>query len=139
MSDIQLTGSLEINTTDVSDFVHTLTIKRTRASVTVPPRFGNIREVTKAGALLEALEIRFHSSMAASSLWADLYDAIDTDTAELPFSGLLFDNAPMGPDNPEYSGTFVVLGIDTGVDVGALRLQTQTYPITAAGITRTTV
>jgi hypothetical protein len=130
---IQLTGDLEIEGQDVSAFVHSMIIRRTRNSVTVPPTLANIREVTKAGALVESLEIRFHSSLAASSLWAELYDAIDTDSAELTFVGKLNPGA-VGVDNPEFSGSFVVMGIDTGADVGALREQTQTYAITADGI-----
>lgn len=135
MSDVQLKGNLSIGGTDFSASISSIVIKRTRASVTVPPTLANIRETEKAGALQEAVEINFFSSMAASSVWADLYDAIDTDTAELTFSGNL-DTGGTDADNPAFSGTFVVLGIDTGADVGSLRAQTQTYPVTAAGITK---
>jgi hypothetical protein len=138
MSEIQLKGNLSIGGTDVSAFVSSMIIKRERVSVTVPPTLGNIREVQKAGALKEALEITFFSSTAAASLWADLYDALDTDSAELAFVGNLSD-AATGPDNPEFSGTIVVLGVDSGAAVGALREQSQTYPITADGITKSDV
>lgn len=134
MSEVQLTGNLSLGGTDYSSSISSMTIKRTRNSVTVPPTLGNIREVDKAGALKEALEITFFSSMAAASVWAELYDAIDTDSAELTFTGNL-DSGATGADNPEFSGTIVVMGIDTGADVGSLREQTQTYPITIAGIT----
>lgn len=138
MSDVQLTGALTINSTDVSAYVSSMTIRRERVSVTVPATLGNLRETQKAGALRESLEIRFHSDFAAASLWADLYDAIDTDSAELAFSGLRFDDAAVSSDNPEFSGTFVVLGVDSIGEVSALRQQTQTYPITDAGITKST-
>jgi hypothetical protein len=135
MSDIQLTGSLTINSVDVAAYVSSFVIKRERTSVSVPATLGNLREVEKAGALREAIEIRFFSSLAATSLWAELYDAIDTDTAELTFSGRLEDG-DVGSDNPEFSGTMVVLGVDTGADVASLREQSQTYPITADGVTK---
>lgn len=134
-NEVQLTGSLTIGAVDVADFVSSIVIKRTRSSVTVPPTLGNIREHEKAGALKEAVEINFYSSLAATSLWADLYDAIDTDSAELAFTGNLNSGATSA-DNPEFSGTFVVLGIDTGADVGSLREQSQTYPVTDAGIAK---
>jgi hypothetical protein len=137
MSEIQLKGSLTINSVDVAAYVSSFVIKRERTSVSVPATLGNLREVEKAGALREAIEIRFFSSLAATSLWAELYDAIDTDTAELSFSGRLED-AVVGTDNPEFSGTMVVLGVDTGADVASLREQSQTYPITSAGVTKAT-
>lgn len=135
MSDVQLLGSLTVNSTDVSDHVSSMIIRRTRTAVTVPATLGNIRETEKAGVLKEALEINFFSSVSATSFWADLYDALDTDTAELSFVGTLNEGA-VGPDNPEFSGTFVVLGVDTGADVGTLREQSQTYPITSAGVAK---
>lgn len=143
MSDIQLTGNLYIGTvtteqlaasgTDYSASISSMVIKRTRTAVTVPPTLANIRETEKAGALKEMLEINFFSGVDAASVWAELYDAIDTDSATLQFKGNL-NSGPTGPDNPEFSGSIVVLGVDTGADVGALRAQTQTFPITAAGI-----
>lgn len=135
MSEIQLTGSLTINSVDVSDQVSSFVIKRTRNAVTVPATFGLNTESEAAGALKESIEIRFFSSLSAASFWADLYDAIDTTTAELTFSGTLDDGA-VGADNPSFTGTMVVLGIDTGADVASLREQSQTYPITRDGVTK---
>ena len=137
MSDIQLKGNLTLGATDVAAYVSSMVIRRTRNSVTRPATLGNIRETEAAGALKETLTITFHSSVAAASIWAELYDAIDTDDAELTFTGTLEEGAA-GADNPEFSGTVVILGVDTGADVTSLRQQTQTYPITAAGITKNT-
>lgn len=137
MSEIQLTGSLTINSVDVSSSVSSFVIRRERSAVTVPACLGNITEYEAAGALKESIEINFFSSHAATSFWADLYDAIDTDTAELSFSGTL-DAGAVGTDNPSFTGTLVVLGVDTGGTVGALREQSQTFPITSAGITKAT-
>jgi hypothetical protein len=135
MSDIQLKGTMTLATVDVSAYVSSAVISRTRQSITRPATFGNIRQTQAAGALVETLTLNFFSSTAAASMWADLYDAIDTDTAELAFECTLNEGAA-GPDNPEFSGTIVVLGVDTGAAVGTLREQSQTYPITAAGITK---
>lgn len=136
MSDIQLTGNLSIGAIDFSDNISTMMLKRTRNSISIPATLGSNRETERAGSLKESLEINFFSSMAAASLWAELYDAIDTDLAELPFSGNLGPGATSA-DNPLFAGTIIILGIDTGAAVGTLRQQTQTYPITAAGITKT--
>ena len=131
MSDIQLKGNLSLGAVDFSASISSMVIKRSRASVTRPPTLANIRETQAAGALQESLEITFFSGTEAASVWADLYDAIDTDSAELAFVGNLNDGATSA-DNPEFSGTIVVLGVDSGADVGSLRQQTQTYPITAS-------
>jgi hypothetical protein len=136
MSDIQLTGSLTIDSVDVTDYVSKFVIKRERSAVTIPATFGNIIESEGAGVLKEMIEITFFSPMTAGMLWAELYTAINTDSAELTFSGVRFQDAVIGGDNPQFSGTFVVMGLDTGADVGALRQQTQTYPITSAGVTK---
>jgi hypothetical protein len=136
MSDIQLRANFEIGGVDFSSKISMMTIKRRREGVVAPPTGANIRRTKLAGALEEELEIMFRSNHAAASVWADLYDAIDTDTAELTFSAT-HEIGAVGADNPEFSGTFVCLGVDTGAGaVGALRQQTQTYPITGAGITK---
>lgn len=135
----QLKGNLKLGVVtadiDVSASVTSMTIKKSRESITVPATLATGKATQVAGAGSETLDIVFHSSMAAASLWAMLYDAMDTDTAELKFEGTL-DEGLVGADNPKFSGTIVILGVDTGGAVGALRQQTQSYPITAAGITK---
>lgn len=135
MSDVQLTGSLTIDSLDCAEYVSKMTIRRTRSAVTVPATLGNIIEHEKAGTLKEVLELEFFSAMTAGLLWAKLYTALGTNSAEVAFTGRLNDGA-QGPNNPTFSGSIVILGLDTGADVGALRQQTQTYPITAAGVTK---
>lgn len=135
MSDVQLTGVLTINSVNVAEYVSRMTIKRTRSSVTVPATLGNIIEHEKAGTLKEVLELEFFSPLTAGQLWAILYTAIGTDGATLPFSGRLNADA-QGPNNPTFSGSIVVLALDSGTDVGNLRSQSQTYPITSAGVSK---
>jgi len=136
MSDIQLTGSLTIDSLDVSEYVSKFVIKRERNAVTVPATFGKLVESEAAGALKESLEIEFFSPMTAGQMWAKLYTAINTDTAEVTFTGCRMNTGAQGPNNPTFSGSIVIMALDTGAEVGALRQQTQTYPITAAGVTK---
>ena len=133
----QLEGNITFGATDYSDQIHALRINTTRTSVAQKPTFANARESEAAGAIKETLTIMFKSSMAAASFWAELWDVIHSDTAELAFSGTLVD-AVVSADNPEYSGTIVVTALETGGDVGSAREQTQTYPVTLAGITVST-
>jgi len=123
---------------DFSNFVTSLVIHRTRESITVPATFGTGRSSQVAGALAETLEINFFSSTDAASMWATMYDILDTDASELKWEATLNTGA-VGPDNPKFSGTIVLLALDTGGTVGNLRAQTQTYPITPAGITKVIV
>lgn len=139
MSDVQLTGALTIDSLDVSDYVSKFVIKRERSAVTIPATFGNILESDAAGVLKESLEIEFFSPMTAGQMWAKLYTAINTDTATVTFSGCRLNSAVVGADNPQFSGSIVIMSLDTGADVGTLRMQSQTYPITSAGVTKAIV
>lgn len=134
MSEIQLKGALTIGGVNVGDQCSSFIIRTERNSVTVPANLSNIRETEKAGSKKLSLQINFWSTMAAADFWAELWDAIDTDDATLAFTGKMND-AALSADNPEYSGNIVVLAVETGGEVGALRAQSQTYPITRDGLT----
>jgi hypothetical protein len=120
---------------DFKNYISSLVINRERSSVTVPATLGTGRETTKAGTLSESVTITFHSDFAAAGFWAEMYDAITTDGAELYFESVLNEGA-VSADNPKFKGTIVVLTLETGADVGSLRQQSQTYPVTVAGITK---
>jgi hypothetical protein len=139
---IQLEGNIQLGVneagaTDYSGEITSLRNIRTRNVVTKPATFANAREEEGAGALKEMLEINFLNALTASSLWAELYDAIDTDTGELYWEGTLT-SAAVGADNPKFSGTIVVTAVHTGGDVGARLQQRQQYPI-VGGITKAIV
>ena len=138
----QLKGNLKLGVLtaniDVSDSITSMTIKKVRESITVPATLGTGAATQVAGALSNTLELAFFSSLAATSLWAMFYDAMDTDTSELLFEGTL-DAGVVSANNPKFSGVITILGVDTGGTVGALRAQTQTYPITAAGVTKVVI
>lgn len=123
---------------DYKNYISSLVVNKERSSVTIPATLGTGRETTKAGTLMESVTITFHSDLAAASFWGEMYDAISTDDAELYFEAVLNEGA-VSADNPKFKGTIVVLTLETGADVGSLRQQSQTYPVTAAGITKSAV
>lgn len=140
---VQLKGNLKLGPSagTAVEFGASITafiIKRTRASIAQPATLATGRDTMAAGALSESVQIDFFSSTAASSVWAELWDALDTDSAQLYFEGSL-NPGTVNADNPRYSGIITILSLDTGIAVGALRAQSQTYPVTAAGITRAIV
>lgn len=132
---IQLEGAITIDSTDYSAEITSLVLSRRRRTSVLPPTFGNAIESAKAGAEYNEVTINFINEKAASKVWAELYDAIDTDTSELAFTARL-DDAAVGADNPSFSGTFVVTGVDLGGTVGQVNTQSQTFPITNAGVTK---
>ena len=134
---IQLEGPITIGGTDFSDEITVCTITRRRNLTTVPSTFGNARSVQKAGSIVEEATFTFLNDKAAASVWLELYDAIDTDSAELAVVARL-DDAAVGADNPSFSFTVVVTGVSVGGTVGEQNTQNWTYPITSAGITKAT-
>lgn len=140
MTAVQLKGNLMLceeggTLTDYSDAVSSMVISRSRNSVTEPATLSSGRESEKAGTLTETLTINFFSDMAAASVWAVLYDVLDTDSSEIDFQGT-FDDGALSADNPSFTGVATLMSLDTGADVGTLRQQSITLPITAAGITK---
>lgn len=142
MTVIQLKGDVKLgadsgSATSYKSAISMATINQSRNDVTIPATLGELVEDHAAGLMSETVQLQFHSSTAAASVWAELYDALQTDSAELYFEGTLNDGAT-GPDNPTWSGTIVILNIETGAAVGTLRQQSQTYPVKAPGLTRAT-
>jgi hypothetical protein len=140
---IQLRGNLKLGPSSGTavEFGNAITafiMKTERESVTLPATLATGRASAAAGALTQMVQIDFFSSTAASSVWAELYDAIITDSAELYFEGTLNPGA-VNADNPRWSGFITIMSLDTGIAVGALRAQSQTYPVTQAGVTRAIV
>lgn len=132
---LQLTGPITLGGTDYSDDVTSIIIRRRRAVVTSPATFGNAREVGAAGAISEEIQVNFLNHIAASRVWAELWDAIDSDNAELAFTARFTDGA-VAADNPEFSGTCVITGVEVGGAVLQHNQQSWTFPVTAAGITK---
>ena len=119
---------------DVSSSVSLYKLVTSRESVTIPPNGATARRSSAAGTEATDLQITFRSNMTAAGLWAVLFEVIKTDDAEIDFEGTQ-DAGVVSADNPLFSGTAVLLQLDTGADVGSLRGQTITLPVTDAGIT----
>jgi len=138
---IQLAGNLKLGPVPsgplvaFSDNISQFIINTSRASITIPPTLGLPRGSVRPGAISETLTIQFHSTMDATSVWAELWDAIYTDAAELLFEGNMEPGATSA-NNPKFSGTIRVMGLDTGAAVGELRQTSQTWPISEAGVTK---
>lgn len=130
---VQLKGNLKLgpdvgSAVEYGTAISEFSLKRKRTEIKVPATLATGFESVAAGALSESLGIGFHSSTAAASVWAELYDAIDTDTAQLYFEGTQ-NPGVVSADNPKWSGTIVILSLDTGGPVNKLREQKQTFPL----------
>jgi hypothetical protein len=97
---------------------------------TIPATLATGETSEAAGAISRSLVVEFFSGTDAASIWAELLDAIETDTAELDFEYKLNSGA-VGADNPLFTGTIIVAGLETGATVGTLRQQSQTFPLVA--------
>jgi len=142
MSVTQLKGNLTMGLDDPADidisaWVTRMTIQRLRESIAIPGTLATGQASVAAGAETDNLIIDFFSDLTADAPF-DLFElAIQTPTSELWFSGTL-DPAPVGPENPRYSGVAILLGVDLGGTVGQLRTQSQTLPIKAGTLIKAT-
>ena len=134
---LQLEGPVTIGGQDYSDEITSVIIRRRRNIITSPATWGNSREVGAAGALQEEIQINFLNHYAATKVWAELWDAIDTDSAELAFT-VRGSDAAIGADNPSFEGVMIVTGVEVGGAVMQHNQQSWTFPITDAGITKDT-
>lgn len=130
---IQLEGHIKLGPvggplTDYSAEITKLVIKRTRTSVTIPATWADAEESEAAGARKNSMDIEFLTATTAASVWAELWDALDTDDAELDFEATQSTDA-VGGDNPKWSGTIVVMSAETGGTAGTIRTQAQSFPI----------
>lgn len=128
---IQLEGTIELgpvgeSLTDFSDDITSLVIVRGREQVPRQPTFGNAQRIQGAGAREDQVTINFLHDTAASNVWSQLWDALDTDDSVLEFSATLKDEA-VSATNPEFTGKIVVTGLETGGEVGTRNNQSQTY------------
>lgn len=131
---VQLGGNFKLGPTvgtavDFSTKVMKMTLSLSRNTFTIPPTLGSPVESEGAGARKESLTIDFFSTSDAADIMRELYDAYLLDDPVLYFEGTLNTGA-VGPDNPKYSGQIRVLNLDMyPSEVGALRTQSQTYPL----------
>jgi hypothetical protein len=135
----QLKGNIKLalagtGLVDQSGFVTSMVVGTARASITVPAPLSTAQSSTVAGERSQSLTIRFHSGVEATSLWARLYSIITSDDALMDWEGS-FEPGAITADNVKFFGNAaagnaaVLLSLDTGADVGALRQQTITLPL----------
>ena len=131
---LQLEAPITIGGTDYSDEIRRLVLRKRRNLVTRPATFGDNTEVQKAAALVNEITIELFNDVtaAATGIARKLFDAASTDSAELAFTAK-FVTAAVGADNPEFSGTFVVIGAELGGEINAYNRQQWTFPVTQAG------
>lgn len=134
---IQLEGPITIEAQDYSDYITRTVIRRRRALVSSLPTAGNARRTQKAGAIEEEVEFTFKADILATAVWLELYDAIDTDSAEVDVVAR-FASGAVGADNPSFTFVAVCTGVEIGGTYGEENTFTVTMPITSAGITKAT-
>lgn len=129
-----LEHELKLGGTDHSDEIKHMIIRKKRATQTKPATAGNATPDPKAGARSYEVEIAFFGGdPAATAAYRKFWDAIDTDTAALTFSGK-YKDAAISANNPVFSGTMLVLQSEIGGDVNTYPEHRFTFPVTAAGI-----
>ena len=132
----QLEGTVTLGGTDVSTEVFAFTITEERSTSTRRPTFGSANESERAGAAKAMVTIDFEDTLdpSASLAHQEIADAIRTDSGELAFE-VTYKTGAVSASNPKYSGTIVCTSLETGGEVGSELEQSQTFPVTAAGIT----
>lgn len=139
---IQIEGSVKFGPVggalvEYGDAISSCVIVTTRDQVAIPGTFGNRQASAAAGGTTREVQLTFMSATAASSFFAELEDAIESDDAELDFE-FIKNDAAVGVDNKKYSGTVIVTSLENGGEVGGLRQQSQTWPIKAGTYTPST-
>lgn len=125
---IQLGGNITVNAVDYSEDIAEFVIQRKRPGTTRPATFGDPTVQQKAGADEYMVSINFfHDEGDASNFWAEAWAAMDTASAELPFTGT-FKPGAVSPTNPKFTGILVLTELDTGGKVGDWKGQQKTFP-----------
>lgn len=108
--------------------VTSVVLKKSRDTVEIPATLGTGRKDRKAGAVMNEITINVIGDVQATSLWAALWAAMDTDSGEQYFECLLKDGA-VGALNPKFSGQMVVTEASIGAASGTLSQFSVTMPI----------
>jgi hypothetical protein len=135
---IILTGSAKFGesattNTDYSCWVTALTVTRRRNLIDIPATMCDGQASQRAGTTQDELTISWIGDNEAASFWAELWDVIGTDSAELYFECTL-KSGSVSTDNPEYSGTIIVAEVPVGGTVGELSTGSATFPVIPPGV-----
>jgi hypothetical protein len=123
---------------DFSAVTSNVTITETRQTITVPAVLSTAESDSAASEWSRSLAVTFHSTTAAATLHAVLRAAINTSTSLIDWEYIANDDA-VSASNPRFSGQAMVVQLETGGEVGALRQQTITMPIKAGTYTAAAV
>jgi hypothetical protein len=131
---VQLKGTFKCCETggalvDYSSVTSSARVTEKKATITRPAVLSTGESTTLAGETTRDLTVTFHSTTAAASMHAVLRAAINTASSLVDFEFIANDDA-VSASNPRFTGTAMLPQLDTGNDVGALREQTITLPIT---------
>lgn len=135
----QLKGNLKmaaagVAVADVSAYVSSMVLNTGRASIGVPGTLLTAQSSTVAGETSQSLTVRFHSGIDVAGFWARLYAIITSPDATADWSAN-WEEGVTTVDNPRFFGSAatgnaaVLLSLDLGADIGALRQQTITLPL----------
>jgi hypothetical protein len=129
----QLEGNIQLGTgpgsvTDYSLDISALVINRRRNTVTKPGTFGNPVVEEKASTNQYTVTAVFAGNEGdATGVWAEIWDAMDTDASEVYFEGT-FKEGAVSASNPKFTGYIIVTDTDAGGTVGELKQQSKTWP-----------
>lgn len=130
---IQLGGNIQLgpdpnNLTDYSSDISQLVINRRRPGTTRPATYGEPETRQKAGADEYQVTVNlFHDEGDSTNVWAEAWDAMDTEAGELYFEGT-YRPGPVSATNPKFTGYMTLVDLDTGHQVGEWRQQNKTWP-----------
>ncbi len=143
MSFIQLEGNIKAGSTAANTSyaaeITSLLINRAVETITAPATFANATTDPNAGPETDSLTINFLGDPLTSSSFNNaLWAAMDTDDKIMYFAATLNSSTTISATNPLFTCQIVVVDLDTGGDVAALRQQSKTYPIKAGTLVRAT-
>lgn len=121
-------GASASTNTDYSCWVTQLRIVQARELIEVPATFCDAITSQVPGTRSETVELTYMNELSSSSLWVTLWDAYQTETAELYFEAKFREGA-VSNTNPRFYGTMLVAGLSTGGVVGELSTDAQTFPV----------
>lgn len=129
----QLEGNIQLGSgpgslTDYSLDISALIIEKIRNTVQKPGTFGNANVEEKASTTQYRVQVVFAGNEGdATGVWAEIWDAMDTDTSELYFEGS-FKEGAISATNPRFTGYMICTQNMAGGTVGQLKQVSVTWP-----------
>lgn len=124
-----LTGTPEIESTDVSDQVMSIVFSGTRDSVNIPATFGTSPSFAAGNATYE-VTINFLQDVDATAISEILFTELADATGTIDVGATVRAGA-VSASNPKYTGTAVVTGWELGGEVNTVGTNSVTFPLTA--------